>query len=483
MSEEDDWFERALRETDEESDDPPVDGAESGSDGTEAGADDAEDAEAGADDADDPEAGADDRAGETEAASDDAEFADPFGGAADETGAEAGDGNPFAGDVGEGGESGAGESGGGESGGGESGTDDAASGGVPADAFGDVDAGSGFDSFGEDDPFGGGGGEEADAGTDADGGGGATDPFGADDPFGGSRGGGGSDGQSSGGGGGAAGGGDDLFGGYRGSTGGGDDDFGFGEFGDDADAGGTTDFDVDPDEFESGIERTDIGIEGLDDMILGGVPSRSLLSVIGGAGTGKTTFALQFLNYALESGEKGIYITLEQTRESILDTATEKGWSFREHAAEDRLAVVAIDPIEMANSLSSIRNDLVRLIAEFDADRLVLDSVSLLEMMYDHPAKRRSEVFGFTRSLKESGVTTLLTSEASEETPYASRHGIVEYLTDAVFVLQYVRGSDFRETRLAVEIQKIRDANHSRETKPYDITDTGISVYDQANIF
>ncbi|QUO49146.1 MULTISPECIES: KaiC domain-containing protein [Halorubrum] len=478
MSEEDDWFERALRETDEESDEPPVGGAEGGSDGVEGGSDGAEDGSADPDgDADDSEASADDPAGETEAASDDAEPADPFGGAGDETGAEAGDGDPFAGDAGEGDESDGGEFGDGEFGG-----DDAASGGIPADAFGDVDADSGFDSFGEDDPFGG-----DEAGTDdldAGGDGGATDPFGADDPFGGSRSGGGSDGRSSGAGdGGAAGGGGDPFGGYRGSTGGDDDDFGFGEFGGDADAGGTTDFDVDPDEFESEIERTDIGIEGLDDMILGGVPSRSLLSVIGGAGTGKTTFALQFLNHALESGEKGIYITLEQTRESILDTATEKGWSFREHAAEDRLAVVAIDPIEMANSLSSIRNDLVRLIAEFDADRLVLDSVSLLEMMYDHPAKRRSEVFGFTRSLKESGVTTLLTSEASEETPYASRHGIVEYLTDAVFVLQYVRGSDFRETRLAVEIQKIRDANHSRETKPYDITDTGISVYDQANIF
>ena len=473
MSEEDDWFERALRETDEESDEPPVGGAEGGSDGVEGGSDGAEDGSGDSNgDADDAEATADDLTGEAEAASDDAEPADPFGGAGDETGAESGDRDPFGDAFGESDESDGDEFAG----------DDAASGGIPADAFGDVDADAGFDSFGEDDTFGG-----DEAGTDdldAGGDGSATDSFGADDPFGGSRSGGGSDGRSSGtGDGGAAGGGGDPFGGYRGSTGGGDDDLGFGEFGDDADAGGTTDFDVDPDEFESGIERTDVGIEGLDDMILGGVPSRSLLSVIGGAGTGKTTFALQFLNHALESGEKGIYITLEQTRESILDTATEKGWPFREHAEEDRLAVVAIDPIEMANSLSSIRNDLVRLIAEFDADRLVLDSVSLLEMMYDHPAKRRSEVFGFTRSLKESGVTTLLTSEASEETPYASRHGIVEYLTDGVFVLQYVRGSDFRETRLAVEIQKIRDANHSRETKPYDITDTGISVYDQANIF
>ena len=61
-------------------------------------------------------------------------------------------------------------------------------------------------------------------------------------------------------------------------------------------------------------------------------------------------------------------------------------------------------------------------------------------------------------------------------------HGIIEYLTDGVFVLQYVR-SEFRETRLAVEIQKIRNANHSRETKPYEITSEGISVYQQANIF
>ena len=146
------------------------------------------------------------------------------------------------------------------------------------------------------------------------------------------------------------------------------------------------------------------------------------------------------------------------------------------------LAVVDLDPIEMANSLTSIRGDLPRLVDAFGADRLVLDSVSLLEMMYDNQAERRTEIFDFTRSLKQAGVTTMLTSEASEGNPYASRHGIIEYLTDGVFVLQYVR-SEFRETRLAVEIQKIRNANHSRETKPYEITSEGISVYQQANIF
>ena len=392
--EEDDWFERALRELDEEEGDTASERPDDGLAGDRAAEGEAAESDAAGDDAAD-ESHDDAANGETVDGHTDI-AADRSGqdGQANETG-DTLDGGP-------------------------SETDDPFGGG----------GGSGSGSFGENDPFGGGGGS-------------GSGSFGENDPFGGGGG---------------------------GSFGGAPDD-------------GPTAFEEDPEELDSDIDRTNIGIEGLDEMILGGVPSRSLLSVIGGAGTGKTTFALQFLNEALESDRRAVYITLEQTRESILATAEEKGWAFREHAEAGRLAVVALDPIEMANSLASIRNDLSRLIESFGADRLVLDSVSLLEMMYDHPAKRRSEVFGFTRSLKQAGVTTLLTSEASSEIPYASRYGIVEYLTDAVFVLQYVRGSDFRETRLAVEIQKIRDANHSRETKPYEITNSGISVYRQANIF
>jgi len=244
----------------------------------------------------------------------------------------------------------------------------------------------------------------------------------------------------------------------------------------DADAGGFEE------EFDSAIPRIDLGIAGLDEMIQGGVPERSLLVVMGSAGTGKTTFGLQFLQHGLREGEKAVYITLEESQTAVVQAATEKEWPFDEYLDDGSLAIVDLDPIEMANSLTSIRSDLPRLIDEFDAQRLVLDSVSLLEMMYIDQAERRTEVFDFTRALKEAGVTTMVTSEASQSNPYASRHGIIEYLTDGVFVLQYVR-SEFRETRLAVEIQKIRNANHSRETKPYEITSDGIAVYQQANIF
>ncbi|MGQ4557424.1 KaiC domain-containing protein [Halobellus sp. GM3] len=260
------------------------------------------------------------------------------------------------------------------------------------------------------------------------------------------------------------------------ASGGDGGEFGFADFESETES-------FDEEEFESNLDRLDIGIEGLDDMILGGVPKRSLMVTIGSAGTGKTTFGLQFLHHGLENGENAVFITLEESYDRIISTADEKDWGFESHVEAGRLAIVDIDPTEMANSLDSIQNDLPKLIDSFGADRLVLDSVSLLEMMYDRSSKRRSQVFEFTRALKNVGVTTLMTSEASEDNPYASRFGIVEYLADAVFVLQYVRPSDFRETRLAIEIQKIRDANHSRETKPYELTADGISVYRQATIF
>jgi KaiC domain protein len=235
--------------------------------------------------------------------------------------------------------------------------------------------------------------------------------------------------------------------------------------------------------FESDIPRVDIGIDGLDDMIQEGVPERSLMVSIGSAGTGKTTFGLQFIHHGLQRGESAVFITLEESYERIVQSADEKGWEFSAYEENGQLAVVDLDPIEMANSLRSIRSELPDLVDEFGASRLVLDSVSLLEMMYDDQATRRNEIYDFTSSLKRAGITTMLTSEASEDNPYNSRFGIIEYLTDAVFVLQYVRPDDFQETRLAVEIQKIRDANHSRDIKPYELTSDGVDVYQQANIF
>jgi len=163
-------------------------------------------------------------------------------------------------------------------------------------------------------------------------------------------------------------------------------------------------------------------------------------------------------------------------------TADEWGWEFEAFEEEGHLAVVDLDPVEMANSLDNIRGELPDLIEEFDADRLVLDSVSLLEMMYDDQARRRTEIRLHARSsARRRHDHAHLRSQRDQRLPPPATASS-STLTDAVFVLKYVR-SENQETRLAVEIQKIRNANHSRETKPYEITTDGISVYGSRRIF
>lgn len=237
------------------------------------------------------------------------------------------------------------------------------------------------------------------------------------------------------------------------------------------------------DEAESSIDRTNIGIDGLDEMIRGGVPEGTTLCVMGSAGTGKTTFGMQFLHKGLENGEKGVFMSLEQNEDDIVETADEKGWRYSEHADNGDLVVIHMDPIEVATTLQSIRNELPRMISEFGATRVVLDSVTLIEMMFESRADSRNQIYKFMNDLGEAGATTLVTSEAAEDNAHRSRYGTIEYLSDAVFALQYVRSDSASETRLALEITKIRDTSHSREVKPYELTGSGIKVYSSANIF
>lgn len=237
------------------------------------------------------------------------------------------------------------------------------------------------------------------------------------------------------------------------------------------------------DEAEDSIDRTNIGINGLDEMVRGGIPEGTTLCVVGSAGTGKTTFGMQFLQEGLENGEKAVFLSLEQDENDIVDTADEKGWRYSEHEDNGDLVVIHMDPIEVATTLQSIRNELPRMISEFGATRVVLDSVTLIEMMFESRADSRNQIYKFMNDLGEAGATTLVTSEAAEDNPYRSRYGTIEYLSDAVFVLQYVRSDTASETRLALEITKIRDTSHSREVKPYELTNSGIKVYSSANIF
>lgn len=229
-------------------------------------------------------------------------------------------------------------------------------------------------------------------------------------------------------------------------------------------------------------ERVRIGIEGLDQMMGGGLLPGSICAIIGTYGTGKTTFALHFIWEGLVSGENVIYISLEEREDRIQRYMDQKGWDVSPYIGKT-FTVLKLDPLDFNLAINSLKNELPQLVRKLDAKRVVIDPVSLFEDLFEKDSERRREMFRFVDGLRDQKCTIVLTSETDRHDSFASRHGLLEYLADSVIVLRYVRPSDLTSVHLALEVVKMRLSAHSREIKPYEIQEGQVLVYTEANVF
>jgi KaiC domain protein len=229
-------------------------------------------------------------------------------------------------------------------------------------------------------------------------------------------------------------------------------------------------------------ERVKVGILGLDDMLGGGLIPGSICSVIGTYGTGKTTFSLEFIWDGLKKGERVIYISLEEREERILTYMKLKGWDISPFLNK-ALYVIKLDPTDFNLANNRIKNELPKLIEEVKATRVVIDPISLFEDLFPTDSERRQEMFRFIEGLRDKQCTIMMTSETDRNNVFSSRHGLIEYLSDTVILLRYVRPSDLTDVHLALEVVKMRMSSHSREIKPYELMQDQVMVYSEANVF
>jgi KaiC domain protein len=228
-------------------------------------------------------------------------------------------------------------------------------------------------------------------------------------------------------------------------------------------------------------ERVHFGIEGLDKMLNGGLIPGTITSIIGTYGTGKTTFALYFIMEGLKRGEKAIYISLEEEEERIYTYMEQKGWDHSKY--EDQLTVIKLDPLDFNLAANSIKQELPTLINRMGAQRVVIDPVTLYEELFTSDAERRQEMFRTIEPFRHFGCTTILTSETAPENVSMSKHNLIEFLSDTVILLRYIRSSDLTEAHLAIEVVKMRMSQHSREIKPYEIQTEKVQVFTEATVF
>ena len=227
------------------------------------------------------------------------------------------------------------------------------------------------------------------------------------------------------------------------------------------------------------LPKCPTGIQGLDEITGGGLPRGRPTLVCGGAGCGKTLLAAEFLvRGAVQFDEPGVLMAFEETEKELKANVASLGFDL-EGLVRRKKIVIDYVHIERSEVQASGEYDLeglfVRLghaIDSIGAKRVVLDTMEVLFASLPNEAVLRSELRRLFRWLKDKGVTAVITAERGRET--LTRHGLEEYVSDCVIVLDH-RVNDQIATR-HLRVVKYRGALHGTNEFPFLIGEKGIGV-------
>ena len=221
------------------------------------------------------------------------------------------------------------------------------------------------------------------------------------------------------------------------------------------------------------------GINGLDEITMGGLPKGRPTLVCGGPGCGKTLFAIEFLvKGASEFNEPGVFITFEEKTDELVTNVASLGFDLEKFQKEKKIKIdhVHIDRNEIEETgeydLDGLFIRLEHSIKVTGAKRVVLDTIENLFAGLTNMGILRAELRRLFHWLKEIGVTAVVTGEQGEGK--LTRHGLEEYVSDCVILLDHRVINQISTRRL--RIVKYRGSMHGTNEYPFLINDDGIVV-------
>jgi KaiC/GvpD/RAD55 family RecA-like ATPase len=230
------------------------------------------------------------------------------------------------------------------------------------------------------------------------------------------------------------------------------------------------------------IELTKTGIEGLDDILNGGIVKDSTTLVSGNPGAGKSILGLQYIYNGVElHGEKGIFLTFEENKEDLRQAAESIGFdNWQQYVEEEDIKVYDKQVLLRENDFSAALDILLEDLDEEKYERLVLDSLTMFQLFFESEREKRTYLLKFTDILRENELTTLMTNEQGTVFPETDI-GLENFLTDGnIYLLQTPTDSGVNRY---VWVAKMRKQDIDADIFPIDISQGGITVHPNASAF
>ena len=235
---------------------------------------------------------------------------------------------------------------------------------------------------------------------------------------------------------------------------------------------------------EGVIDRCPTGIIGFDRLCQGGFVRNSDNLIVGGPGSGKSTFLLQFLwDGITQFNENGLYCSFEPDIVDTLNDAMIYGWDFSKLSEEGKIKFMRFAP---QTSIKDLKNELTKMISKNDIRRICFDPISVLALSLNDKGKIRETIFELSSLMKRLKVTTVFVDESLEGDMGTFNDGdwtktdILRFLSDSVTIF-YESGIAGVGDR-AVRIAKMRRTAHERKAVGMKIGDGGIEVIESSGV-
>jgi circadian clock protein KaiC len=227
------------------------------------------------------------------------------------------------------------------------------------------------------------------------------------------------------------------------------------------------------------LPKSPTSIQGLDEITGGGLPKGRPTLVCGGAGCGKTLFAMEFLvRGATQYNEPGVFISFEETEEELTANVASLGFDLEGLINRKKIWLehIHIERGEIEESgeynLKGLFMRIHQAIERIGAKRVVLDTIESLFSALPNSTVVRTELRRLFSWLKKKGVTAIVTGERGNGT--LTRQGLEEYVSDCVILLDH-RVTDQSSIR-RLRIVKYRGSTHGTNEYPFLIDEDGFSV-------
>ena len=208
------------------------------------------------------------------------------------------------------------------------------------------------------------------------------------------------------------------------------------------------------------------GIFGLDPLIGGGFRDKTAHVIVGSSGTGKTTFAMQFIMHGIDEGQQGLYVTLEETPEQIVREAELMGFKMKEQI-DKNLFFIHLKGKNFKKMIEEQLPALVKARADYDIKtRVVIDPMTPVIWATSDRLEQRELIGRLFYTLKELGVVIATVEEHAKPGETVGEDVLLPiYLSDgALHVEYYPVGGAFNRT---IKVIKIRGAHHGEGVYPY----------------